>query len=207
MAFCMGVWNQRSVLYCTMLREAPVKTVPTFEEYVAFESTSSVRHEFVDGNLFVMAGGTKRHNFVINRLMMKLFEVSLKRGCYVYTSDVITRMPSGKGYYPDVLVTCDPSLDSSRTVLRPCIIVEVLSDSTEIVDRIEKWAEYQTIPSLQQYVLLWQNQAIAESYSRQGEKWVFERLTGEKNLHFSSLDVAFGLAELYDNLPPEETQP
>jgi Uma2 family endonuclease len=112
-------------------------------------------------------------------------------------------MPSGKGYYPDLLITCDPSLDSSRTVLRPCTIVEVLSDSTEIVDRTEKWSEYQTIPSLEQYILLSQNQAVAESFSRHGEKWVYERLAGEKMLHFSSLDFAVLLQELYINLPIE----
>jgi Uma2 family endonuclease len=189
-----------------MPREAPDKTVPSFEDYVAFETTSSVRHEFVDGNLFVMAGGTKKHNLIAGILYAKLLPAGLQKSCYTYFADVITRMPSGNGYYPDLLVTCDPSLDSSRTELRPCIIVEVLSDSTEIVDRIEKWAEYQTIPSLQQYVLLWQNQAIAESFSRQGEKWVFERLTGEKTLYFSSLDFALELAELYSNLSPEEAQ-
>jgi Uma2 family endonuclease len=189
-----------------MLRAPPVKSVPTFEEYVQFEMTSDVRHEFVDGHLFVMAGGSRRHSFVANRLMAKLFEVALERGCYVYGSDVIARMPSGKGYYPDLMISCDSSLDSSHTVLRPCAIVEVLSPSTEFIDRTEKWEQYQTIPGLEQYILLSSQEPIAESFVRHGEKWVYERLTGEKLLHFSSLDFGVVLAELYKNLPSEEAQ-
>jgi hypothetical protein len=65
-----------------MVREMPVKTEFTFEDYVRFEMTSDVRHEFVDGNMFVMPGGTKRHNFVANRCLIRLFEVAIEKGCY-----------------------------------------------------------------------------------------------------------------------------
>ena len=148
-----------------MLRDAPVKTAVTFDDYVRFETTSDVRHEFVDGNLFVMPGGTKRHNYVGGMLYAKLLPI-VARGCYPYFTDVIARMPSGKGYYPDVLVTCDSSLDSSRTVYRPSILVEVLSRTTEAIDRGEKWEQYQTIPSLEAYVLLSQNEPVCEVFSR-----------------------------------------
>jgi Uma2 family endonuclease len=131
-----------------MPRISPVKTVATFEDYVRFETTSDVRHEFVDGNLFVMADGLKRHNFVANRVLIRLFDVAIEHGCYAYSSGVITEMPSGKGYYPDVLVTCDSSMDTNRVVYRPNILIEILSQSTEAIDRGEKWEQYQTIPSL-----------------------------------------------------------
>lgn len=88
-----------------MLRDAPVKTGATFEEYVAFESSADVRHEFIDGHLFVMAGGTKLHNLITTRAAMKLFDIALKLGCAVFSSDVILRVPSGQGFYPDVFVT------------------------------------------------------------------------------------------------------
>lgn len=190
-----------------MLRDAPVKTQLTFEDYVRFESTSDVRHEFVEGNLFVMPGGTKRHNFVAGMLYAKLLPKTLAKGCYAYFTDVIARMPSGKGYYPDVLVTCDSSLDSKRTVLRPSLLIEVLSDSTELIDRGEKWEQYQTISSLEQYVLLSQHEPIAEVFSRQGNSWLYQRLTGEAKLSFSSLGFEFTLSELYQNLPPLEEEP
>ncbi len=187
-----------------MLRDAPVKTGASFEEYVAYETTFDVRHEFIDGNSFVMAGGTKLHNLITSRAALKLFEVALKLGCAVYSSDVILRVPSGQGFYPDVFVTCDQSIDSSRVVQRPCIIIEVLSRSTQIFDRREKWQQYQQIPSLEQYILLSQHEISAEVYSRQGLKWVYERLTGDSTLHFSSLSLDVELAEIYTGLPLTE---
>ncbi len=188
-----------------MSRVSPVKTELTFEDYVRFETTSSVRHEFVDGNLFVLAGSTKRHNLLAGLLCAKLLPVTLARGCFVYIADVIARMPSGKGYYPDLMITCDSSLDSQRTVLRPSIIVEVLSSSTEAIDRGERWEQYQTIPSLEQYVLLSQNEAVAEVFTRQQNKWMYERMTGDAELSFSSLAFNVVLSELYQNLPPIES--
>ncbi len=189
-----------------MPRVSPVKTVATFEDYVRFETTSDVRHEFVDGNLFVKAGGLKRHNFVAGMLYAKLLPISVARGCYTYFADVITRMPSGTGYYPDVLVTCDSSMDTNRVVYRPNILIEVLSQSTEAIDRGEKWEQYQTIPSLEQYVLLSQNEAIAEIFSRNDDKWLYERLTGDATLRFSSLELEIVLSDLYKNLPQADTE-
>jgi Uma2 family endonuclease len=184
-----------------MSRVSPVKTVATFEDYVRFETTSDVRHEFVDGNLFVMAGGLKRHNFVANRILIRLFDVAIEHGCYAYSSDVITKMPSGKGYYPDVLVTCDASLDTNRVVYRPNILIEVLSQSTEAIDRGEKWEQYQTIPSLEQYILLSQHEPVAEVFSRNDGKWLYERFTDNEKLKFSSLEFEIVLSDLYQNLP------
>jgi Uma2 family endonuclease len=189
-----------------MSRVAPVKTELTFEDYVRLEMTSQVRHEFVDGNLFVMAGGTKRHNSLGIMLCARLLPFVQAKGCSIYFNDVIARIPSGKGYYPDLMVTCDSSLDSNRTVLRPSIIVEVLSSSTEAIDRGEKWEQYQTIGSLEQYVLLSQNEAVAEIYSRQENKWIYERITGDKLLIFSGLELEIVLSELYQNLPATEPE-
>jgi Uma2 family endonuclease len=128
----------------------------------------------------------------------------MAKGCYTYSTDVITRVPSGKGYYPDVLVTCDSSLDSKRTVLRPSVLIEVLSSSTEAIDHGEKWEAYQSIPSLEQYVLLSQSEAVAEVFSRIENKWLYERLTADAQLYFPSLEFGFTLSDLYQNLPPEE---
>jgi Uma2 family endonuclease len=189
-----------------MPRTAPIKTVATFEDYVRFETTSDVRHEFVDGNLFVMAGGLKRHNYVGGMLYARLLPISVAKGCYTYINDIITKMPSGKGYYPDVLVTCDSSPDSNRVVYRPSILVEVLSSSTESIDRGEKWEQYQTIPSLEHYILLSQNEPVAEVFSRNDGKWLYERLTGDSKLRFASLELEIVLSDLYQNLPAAEIE-
>jgi Uma2 family endonuclease len=187
-----------------VLREAPVKTGTTFAEYVEFEQHSQVRHEFVDGNLFLMAGGTKRHNMIAGVFYAQLLPVILARDCFVYINDVIVQTPTGKGYYPDVFVTCDSSADSTCVALRPNIIIEVLSRTTEVIDRIEKWDQFQKIPSLEHYVLLTQREPIAEMYSRQGEKWLYERFTGDDLVKFPSLEFEVRLSELYKKLPPLE---
>lgn len=187
-----------------MLREAPVKTGTTFAEYVQFEQQSQVRHEFVDGNLFIMAGGTQRHNMLAGILYASLLTKVLERGCRIFINDVILKTPTGRGYYPDMFVACDSSMDTSRTIHRPSIIVEVLSNSTEVFDRGEKWEQYQKIASLEQYVLISQHQTIAEVYSRQEEKWIYEHLTNKDILKFPSLEFEMQLSDLYKNLPAIE---
>ena len=187
-----------------MLREAPVKTGTTFEEYIVFEQKSLVHHEFVDGNLFVVAGGTQRHNMLAGILYAFLLPKILAQECRIFFNDVILKTPNGRGYYPDIFATCDSSTDTSRVIHRPNIIVEVLSNSTEVFDRGEKWEQYQKIPSLEQYVLISQNEAVAEVYCREGEKWIYEHLTNDAVLQFAHLKFEIKLSDLYQNLPAIE---
>ncbi len=187
-----------------MLRDSPVRTLTTFEEFLEFESRAQERHEFVDGNLFVMAGGTDLHNFLINRLIILLFEISIVKGGVLHQSDVLVRTFDGKGYYPDVFVLFDKSLDSPRVKYHPSIIIEVLSDSTEAIDRGEKWQAYQQIPSLEQFILLSQTHPIAEVYSRGDSDWRYKKLEENEVLTFPSLEFEVVLSSLYQNLPPLE---
>lgn len=188
-----------------MIRDLPVKTQTSFEEFLAFESRSLERHEFVDGNLFVMSGGTDRHNHLISRLIIRLFEIAIARGGFLFQSDVLIRTPSGKGYYPDVFLLFDASLDSPRVKHRPSTIIEVLSQSTEAIDRGEKWQAYQQIPTLEQYVLLSQDAPIAEVFSKAENGWYYQKLEQDKLLKFPSLDCEIVLSSLYTNLPSLET--
>jgi Uma2 family endonuclease len=187
-----------------MLRDSPVKTVTSFSEFLEFESNSQERHEFVDGNLFVMAGGTDRHNYLINRLIILLFEIAIAHRGILHQSDVLVRTKDGKGYYPDVFILFDKSLDSPRVKHYPSIIIEVLSNSTELIDRGEKWQAYQQIPSLEQYVLLSQKEPVAEVFSRDGADWRYKKLEGDAALVFPSLEFEVKLSSLFENLPPSE---
>ncbi len=187
-----------------MVRDLPVKTQITFEDYLEFESTSLERHEFVDGNLFVMSGGTDRHNHLISRLIIRLFELAIAHNGFLFQLDVLIRTISGKGYYPDLFVLFDTSLDSARVKHRPSFIVEVLSESTEAIDRGEKWQAYQQIPSLEQYVLLSQDAPIAEVFSRAENGWHYQKLEQDELLKFPSLECEIILSSLYTNLPPLE---
>ena len=95
-----------------MRRDAPVKT---FEEYVVFEVTANMWHEFIDGNLFVIAGGSQEHNMIAGALAALLRPAVKARGCRIFASDMIVRVLSGRGFYPDVLVTCDLDMNQRYT--------------------------------------------------------------------------------------------
>jgi Uma2 family endonuclease len=196
----------KTILYTrAMPREAPVRQATSFDEFLEFEIHSQERHEFVDGNLFVMPGGTDRHNGIALNLVMKLRPVALKQGCQLYVNDVLIRTQDETGYYPDVFITCDSSEDTPRVKRRPNIIVEVLSDSTEKFDRTEKLCNYRTIPSLELYVLLEQDSILAEVYAKQPDNsWRHDVLREGSSIAFSSLELMVPLADLYENLPEVE---
>ncbi len=173
------------------------------------------RHEFVDGNLFVMAGGTDKQNHICGELYILLKPVAQAAGFRTYMSDVLIRTPNNIGYYPDVFISADNLNDSSRVKREP-IIIEVLGDSTEMFDRSEKatmpegafygqeWLNYQTIPSLDQYVLISQSTTFAEMYSRNTDgSWRYQSFSGDATLHFSSIDFNLQLGTLYIDLPNE----
>jgi Uma2 family endonuclease len=163
-----------------MPRAEPLQRAASFEEFLEFESRSQERHEFVDGNLFVVAGGTDRHNLIALLLHALI----------------------GFGFYPDLFVIQDTSHDEPRVKHHPSIIIEVLSESTEATDRGEKWQQYQTIPSLEMYVLLPQEQAGAEVFTRQNDgSWRYQKLDATASLEFPNLNLNVPLEELYRDLP------
>jgi Uma2 family endonuclease len=186
-----------------MLREAPVKTAMTFAEFLEFEKDAQERHEFVDGNLFVVAGGTTRHSGIILLLTGMLVQQAIKRG-FLLCHDVLVKTPSGRGYYPDLYVVPINVPQKARVHTDPLVIVEVLSESTEAIDRGEKWESYQRISSLEQYILLAQHAPIAEVYTRDGHTWRYERLEGDAALRFNCLDLEVQLSDLFEQLPPLE---
>lgn len=187
-----------------MSRSAPETHVSSFEAFLEIEENSPVKHEFVYGNLFVMAGGTDRHDHVSNGLRAHLFFAAQSGSFRLHGSDMLIRTPDEIGYYPDALIVTDSSLDTPRVKRRPCVIIEVLSRTTESIDRGEKLHNYRSIPSLEQYVLLSQNQAIADVYSRQPSgSWQHDILLSDAMLEFPSIGFRLPLAVLYENLPPE----
>lgn len=113
-----------------MSRQAPERSVSSFEHFLEIEEHSPARHEFVYGNLFIKAGGTDRHDHVGGGLYARLFLESSKQNYRVYKSDLLIRTPEDIGYYPDVFVLQDSSFDSPRVKRCPNIVIEVLSPST-----------------------------------------------------------------------------
>jgi Uma2 family endonuclease len=185
-----------------MLREAPVQSAISFEQFLEQEIHAQERHEFVDGNVFVMPGGTDRHNRIAINAMMQVLPAALNSGCQAYMNDVLIRTPDEIGYYPDVFVICDSSQDSPRVKRQPCIIIEVLSESTAAIDRGEKLRHYRSIPALEVYVLFEQDAPLAEVFERQPDgSWHHDLLAEDSTLHFSRLGLSIPLHDLYQNLP------
>ncbi len=163
-------------------------------EHLELEAHSQVRHEFVDGYTFAMAGGTDHHNHIAGRMYRLVFDAAEDAGCELFINDMILQTPGGKGYYPDLFLTCEETTDGSRFKRFPCWIVEALSDSTEALDRGEKLHNYRNIPSLKAYVLVSQDQKMVEVYSRlEDDTWRYEVLEGEDTLELPCLNTKMDL--------------
>jgi Uma2 family endonuclease len=150
--------------------EAAAKLQMSPEEYLAFERVSELRHEYVKGEVFAMAGGSREHSLTATNILGELRAALLDRPCEVHGSDMrVKSAATGRYVYPDASVVCGRAKfeDTSRdTLLNPIVIVEVLSDSTEGYDRGDKFAHYESIPSVQDYVIASQKEARIDHFHR-----------------------------------------
>jgi Uma2 family endonuclease len=149
-----------------------LKTRMTPREYLAFERASDVKHEYAEGEIFAMSGGTLEHSAVAANIIGELRSLLRGGGCRVLTSDMRLKTPSDRYLYPDASVFCgQPEYeDSSRDVLlNPRVVIEVLSDSSEGYDRGDKFAHYRSISSLNDYVLASQKEPRIEVFSREAD--------------------------------------
>ncbi|NJK73608.1 MAG: Uma2 family endonuclease [Richelia sp. CSU_2_1] len=188
-----------------MIAQVETKTY-TAEEYLEAEVNSQERHEFINGEIVVMTGGTPNHNEIIS-ILNAIFRVSLKGKPYsIFASDQRLWVPQLNNYtYPDAMVVAKPiELQPGRTdtITNPLLIAEVLSKSTKAYDRDEKFAAYRSIPSFQEYLLIDQYRVQVEQYSKtETNKWIFSEYsnTGDR-LTLSSIPVEILLADLYENI-------
>ena len=189
--------GRRDLRYTAAMANALRRPWITPEAYLALERTAAVRHEYVDGEVFAMVGASRRHNAVCGRLVRVLGPAADRRGCALHFSDVKVHVQAANAYYyPDVVVACDPADDDPYVVRAPSLIVEVLSETTERTDRLEKRANYQTIPSLREYVLVAQDEPRVEVWRRAGGGWECEVAT-EGAVPLTALDTAVEVAALY----------
>ena len=143
----------------------------TYREYLALERGSNVRHEFFNGEIYAMAGGSREHAAFCANVMFALGAQLRSRGCQVHSSDLRVRvLESGLATYPDVTVICskaelDP--EDRHTIVNPILLVEVLSPSTSAYDRGEKLGHYQRIPSLREVVLVAHDERLIEVWRRE----------------------------------------
>ena len=146
-------------------------------DYLAAERAAPVRHEYVAGEVFAMAGASKVHGTLVMNAAIALRQHLRGAPCRVWMADMKVRVKADSAYYyPDVVVTCDASdlgPDAPKDYVEaPKLILEVLADSTEPVDRREKLLSYRHLDSLEEYVLIDQNKAWVEVYRRTSAGWV-----------------------------------
>ena len=178
------------------------RTYLTPEEYITAERKATLKSEYLSGEIVALSGASDTHNLITVNTLNALYNQLADRGCRVYASDMRVGISAGVSYfYPDIAVTCDKPRfedDVFDTLINPQVIIEVLSTSTENYDRGEKFDRYQQLESLQEYILISQDQIRIEHYLRQGEAWVpsdFSEL--EDVMPLPSIGAELSLLQVY----------
>jgi Uma2 family endonuclease len=168
-------------------------------EYLAWEPTQEDRYEYWDGEVVAMSGGTRNHNRISGNFFRLLDDALLDRACDVYIADVRVQVEPGQKYfYPDVVVTCDDRDDDAQFVQFPCLVIEVLSPSTEAIDRGAKFAIYRQFLSLQEYVLVQADRSNVEVFWRNEKgQWVLSEYDLADRLLLESIGVEIAISDLY----------
>jgi Uma2 family endonuclease len=183
---------------------AAIRTGVSEQEYLAFERSSPERHEYADGEIFAMPSGTLEHSAIGANILGELRNALTGR-CRVLTSDMRIKIPATRRYvYPDGSIVCGRAeLDDEHrdTLLNPRVIVEVLSDSSEVYDRGDKFANYRTIASLQEYVLASQKEPQIEVFTRQPDgSWTLRVYRSGERAALASLDCALAVDKAHQDV-------
>jgi len=183
----------------------------TVDEWRQLERTSEVRHEYVDGYVYAMAGGSRAHSRIAVNITSLLDAAFGDGPCIAYNSDMATRVAESRYTYADVVVSCserDQATRQATEVEEPRLVFEVLSDSTERKDRGRKSDDYRKCPSLEEYVLVATEYRRVEVYRRTTEGGgLFNFYGPEDNVELTSIGVRLPVAALYRRTDVPETPP
>jgi Uma2 family endonuclease len=178
----------------------------TEEEYLAFVERSPTRHEYVNGYVHEMCAPTMPHGRVVSRLTVALAKRLGDGPCEAFAAGLQVQADTSSNhnyYFPDIMVYCDRVGWKEQWARTPRVIVEVLSPSTQHIDRREKATSYRKVPGMEEYVIAAQGSAQFTIF-RRAEGWVAEVVTGlDAAAEFRSLGVSIPLVEIYRGLPPE----
>ncbi|OCR00142.1 hypothetical protein BCD67_20915 [Oscillatoriales cyanobacterium USR001] len=175
----------------------------TAEEYLEWEAKQELRHEYIDGEIVAMTGGTIPHNDIALNFYTSLRPHLRQRGCRVNVSDVkVQANKNSRYFYPDLVVSCDTQdLQSRDFIQHPKVIVEVLSPGTASYDRTKKLKYYRQIPSLQEYVLVESEEIAVEIYHRgEGKMWYYYAYTDRDAIALESIEFECPIELLYEGV-------
>jgi Uma2 family endonuclease len=191
----------------------------TADEYLELEEAALERHEYLDGRIYAMSGGTEKHARLCVNVKGQLYVQLRGRPCRVYGENLLVRVEkTGLHTYPDASALCGEPRLAGRTLagkqdlilLNPSVLVEVLSPSTEAYDRGEKFDHYRLIPSLREYVLVSQDWMHVERFSRtaEGVEWVYADARGpEGEMALPSIGCVLALRDVYEHVDVPPTRP
>ena len=187
----------------------PDRLMMSVEDYLTLDRASvEARYEYIDGYVYMLAGGTADHSTMSINLTSLLHSLLRSSPCRVYNSDLKVRLSQRRFVYPDASVSCDQRDRGSIDIVQfPRLIVEVLSSSTEAYDRGRKFAYYRACPTVQEYVLVDTQQQAVEVYRRQADTlWTLHPFGPGDQVELASLSLSFPIAALYENVElPEDT--
>src|ERR1035437_3131486 len=172
------------------------------QAYLQGELTSEIRHEYVDAEVYAMAGAGEAHNLIALNIASKLRDFVRGGPCRVFISDMKLHVQTWKAYYyPDIMVTCGPDDSHSHFKELPSLVVEVLSPGTESTDRREKMLAYRTLSSLREYVLVSTDKRLVEIYRRdEKDEWQLAAVSEDEPLLLESIEARLTLAEIYEDV-------
>lgn len=175
------------------------KTKMSVEDYLESEKLSSVKREYIEGEVFAMAGSSDNHNFIAGELYAALLIHLRDSNCQPFIGDIKVRVRQNIYYYPDVLVSCERNPENPHFRNNPTLIIEVISKSTERIDRREKVFAYQQIPSLQEYAVVDQYRTEVQVHRRQENGGWITYFFNESDdiVEFKSVDLTIPLPEIY----------
>jgi Uma2 family endonuclease len=174
-------------------------------EYLALERKAEMKSEYINGQMFAMAGAPRRHGIIEGNLFREVSSQLRDRNCEAFVNDMRVKVsPTGLYTYPDVVAVCgDAEFEDEiqDTLLNPTVIAEVLSPSTEAYDRGEKFAQYRSLDSLREYVLVSQNKVRIEHFRRDGHQWILSEINmPDAMLHLASIDCHIPLVAIYEKV-------
>jgi Uma2 family endonuclease len=179
----------------------------TVEEYFELERNNpEICYEYVDGYIYMMAGGSLNHDTVKSNIQGILWNFLRGKRCHAYSSDAKAQVNKKRYFHPDVTVTCDPNDRGTIDLIKsPRIVFEVLSPTTELRDRTWKMQNYLALPTLEEYILVESRSIKVEMYRRESGKWVYYVFGPDDELELASINFHFPVTEAYIDVKFEET--
>ncbi len=173
------------------------------EDYLAGELIAEIKHEYIEGRVYAMAGASKNHESIGGNIFAALHNHLKDTSCRPYGSDVKVKVGNNKFFYPDVMVVCEDKTNNAYYTEYPILLVEVLSKSTRQKDETIKRIAYQSLPSLREYVLIEQD-FISVEVCRRSSGWTSQHYLAGDEVYFESLDLKLAVEEIYRWVDLEE---